>query len=81
MIEEDTAEKLASSVSERQNQLIRKFCEEAGFILSQATDYDLAFHMKEALCGRFEEECESSIVVVATTRHLNKLLKERWARK
>ncbi len=66
--------------SELQDALLRKYCAEAETLLAQAPDYDTAFRLKQALCERFQSECESSIVVAAAKVHLDNLLKTRWKR-
>jgi hypothetical protein len=67
--------------SEKQQELIRKYCAEADSVLSGAADYDSALHLKESLCKRFQNECDSSLVVAATSLHLDSMLKERWGSK
>ena len=34
--------------------------------------------MGESLCARFQEECESELVVSATRKFIHNLLKRRW---
>ena len=69
-----------SARSEKQEDLVRKYCAEAESILAEATDYDSAARLKDSLCRRFHDECESSLVVAALELHLDSLLKQRWRR-
>jgi hypothetical protein len=69
-----------SAKSEKQEELIRKYCAEADSVLAGAPDYDSAMRLKESLCKRFQNECDSSLVVAATNLHLDNLLKRRWGR-
>jgi hypothetical protein len=64
--------------SDKQTTLIRRFCEEAERALDEASDYTAALHLKESLCQRFREECDSSLVVNATRQYLDEVLKKRW---
>jgi hypothetical protein len=70
-----------SGKSEKQEELIRKYCAEADSVLAGAPDYDSAVRLKEKLCKRFQSECDSSLVVAAASLHLDNLLKQRWATK
>jgi hypothetical protein len=67
--------------SEKQEGLIRKYCAEADSVLADAPDYDSAVLLKDSLCNRFQKECDSSLVVAATTLHLDNLLRLRWGRR
>jgi len=69
-----------SGRSEKQEDLIRKYCAEAESVLAEAHDYNSAVRLKDSLCRRFQNECDSSLVVVATKIHLDNLLKKRWGR-
>jgi hypothetical protein len=64
--------------SPKQDELIRRYCEEAEAVLSSAADYSSAIRMKESLCERFEKECDSKLVVSATKQFIDSLLKQRW---
>ena len=70
-----------SGKSEKQEELIRRYCAEAVSLLAEAPDYESAVRLKESLCKRFQSECDSSLVVAATSLHLEKVLKQRWHRK
>jgi len=58
--------------------LIRKYCAEAEERLNAAADYSSALRLKESLCARFQEECESSLVVSATRQYIDAVLRQRW---
>jgi hypothetical protein len=64
--------------STKQDELIRRYCEEAEKVLSAAADYPSAVRMKHSLCDRFEKECDSKLVVSATKQFIDNLLKHRW---
>lgn len=64
--------------SEKQEDLIRKYCSEVDALIAGAPDYHSAVRLKEFLCSRFQSECDSSMVVAATTLHVEKRLEERW---
>lgn len=60
--------------SRKQEQLVRKYCEEAVPALATAGDYPAALRMKDSLCDRFEKECDSELVVFAARRYIHNLL-------
>jgi len=62
----------------RQEELIRDYCEEADALLSTAQDYPSAVRMKQSLCARFQEECDSALVVSAASQFIDNVLKKRW---
>lgn len=64
--------------SPKQEELIRRYCEEAKTVLSSAANYPSAVRMKQSLCERFEKECDSKLVVSATKQFIEDLLKQRW---
>ncbi len=64
--------------SERQDELIRKYCSEAERLLSEAEDYASSVRLKDSLCERFQKECESSLVVAATRQYLEGVIRDRW---
>ena len=64
--------------SEKQAELVRKYCGEAELLLNKATDYATALQLKESLCKQFQNECDSSLVVTATRNYLEAMIKERW---
>jgi len=64
--------------SPKQEELIRRYCEEAEKVLSSAANYPSAVRMKQSLCERFEKECDSKLVVSATKLFIENLLKQRW---
>ncbi len=59
-------------------ELINRYCGEAEERLSAASDYRTALRLKETLCARFQEECESSLVVNATRQYIDAVLRKRW---
>lgn len=73
-------ERNISEKSGKQEELIRKYCAEADSALAGAPDYDSAIRLKESLCERFQNECDSTLVVAATTLHLDNLLRRRWGK-
>ena len=61
--------------------LITKYCAEVEEKLNEATDYATALGLKETLCSRFQEECESSLVVSATRQYIDTVLRNRWGKR
>jgi AAA+ superfamily predicted ATPase len=72
------SEILGIEEAERQNILIRRYCEEAEKIIEDAPDYTAAVRLKESLCRRFAEECDSELVVNATSQYLDRVLSKHW---
>jgi hypothetical protein len=68
----------APESSEKQTQLVRRYCAEAERLLNEATDLATALQLKESLCEQFQKECDSSLVVTATRQYLDVIIKERW---
>jgi hypothetical protein len=62
----------------KQEELIRRYCEEAEALLSSAEDYPSAVRMKQSICKRFQEECDSELIVHATGQFIDNLIKTRW---
>jgi len=60
------------------SELIARYCAEAEETLNAAPDYGSALRLKETLCSRFQEECESSLVVNATRQYIDAVLRNRW---
>lgn len=72
-------EEMSSGQSSRkQNELIQRYCEEAASLLATAQDYASAVRLRTVLCERFRIECDSTLVVSATTQYIDDLLKKRW---
>jgi hypothetical protein len=67
-----------SENSEKQEELIRRYCAEAENEIAKAPDYASAKRLKESLCARFEQECESRLIIGAISQHLENLLKQLW---
>ena len=65
-------------VDENQAHLIRRYCAAAEEILHGAQDYASAVRLKESLCDHFTAECDSELVVRATSQYLDRVLNERW---
>ena len=64
--------------STKQDELIRRYCEEAEALLSSAEDYPSAVRMKQSICERFQKECDSELIVHATGQFIDNLIKTRW---
>ncbi len=64
----------------RQDELIRRYCEEAGSLFTAAPDLPTALRLKDELCNRFQKECDSELVVTATMHYIDNLLHHRWGR-
>jgi hypothetical protein len=64
--------------SEKQEELIRRYCAEAEKELAKAPDYASALRLKESMCSRFEQECESGLIIGAIRQHLGNAMKQLW---
>jgi hypothetical protein len=62
----------------RQEELIHRYCEEAESLLSSAEDYPSAVRMKQSICERFQKECDSELIVHATSQFIDNVIKARW---
>ncbi len=67
-----------SENSEKQEALIRGYCADAEKEIAKAPDYASAILLKESLCVRFEQECESGLIIGAIRQHLENALKQLW---
>jgi hypothetical protein len=74
----DMVERPYPEGSERQNDLLRKYCTEAERLLSEAADFATAIQLKDSLCEQFQRECESSLVIAATREYLEGVIRKRW---
>ena len=61
-----------------QVELIRSHCEEAKALMERAPDYASAVRVGESSCKRLERECESSLIVTASRKYIQNLMRERW---
>ncbi len=68
----------ATGSSRKQDELVQRYCEEAASLLASVEDYAAAVRLKTVLCERFRRECDSTLVVSATTQYINELLRKRW---
>ncbi len=64
--------------SMKQDELIQRYCEEAASLLASVEDYAAAVRLKTVLCERFRKECDSTLVISATTQYIDELLRKRW---
>ncbi len=64
----------------RQDELIRRYCEEADSLLRAAPDLPTALRLKDELCDRFQRECDSELIVTATMHYIDDLLLHQWGR-
>jgi hypothetical protein len=57
---------LVSTTPDPQQDLLRTYCSQAEELLKTATSAEQAREMSERICGQFQNECESSLVINAT---------------
>ena len=63
---------------ELQNRLVRDFCRKAQALIGTAGSESEALRIKEEQCSRFEEECDSTLLVNAARHNIDDMIRERW---
>ena len=58
--------------------LLTRFCQEAEGLLKGATDYASALRLRDEVCGRFQKECHSGLIVNATREYLMQIITHTW---
>ncbi len=58
--------------------LIREFCSEARTQLEQVQDKEEAVKLSRDICTRLAGKCSSTLVLSATFKYMQRLLRERW---
>lgn len=61
-----------------QTDLVARYCEEAEQLLADATDYESALRLRDEVCGRFQNECRSALIVNATRDYLTQIISHTW---
>jgi len=64
-----------------QQELLRRYCKEAEALLTKATDMNDASRIKEEACERFQQECNSSLLVNATKDYIDQIIARMWQNK
>ncbi len=62
----------------KQDELVRRYCAEAETLLAAAPDYPAAVRLKEALCTRFERECDSQLIISAVKQFISEHIRKHW---
>ena len=70
----------AARTNERQEDLLRRYCDQAEAALRDAKDFASAKRIGDELCDRFAQECTSSMIVHATRTYLDELINHRWGK-
>jgi hypothetical protein len=61
-----------------QLELVREYCSEAGERILMARSRADATDIKEQLCDRFRQECESDLIINATSAYLDEIIIRHW---
>ena len=61
-----------------QEDLLSRYCLEAEQLLAEATDYESALRLRDEVCSRFEQECQSSLIATGTREYLTQIISRRW---
>ncbi len=61
-----------------QHKLMREYCSEAEGRITIATSRAEAMRIKEEWCNRFRQECESKLLVNATSAYLDEIITHMW---
>jgi len=46
--------------------------------LKSATDHDSALRLRDEVCGRFQKECHSGLIISATREYLTQIITHTW---
>lgn len=61
-----------------QSELLARYCQEAERLLADAPTYESALKLRDDLCARFRQECQSSLIVNATHEYLTQIIGRTW---
>ena len=61
-----------------QHELVREYCSEAEAHIMIARSRADAMRIKEEWCKRFSQECESRLLINATSAYLDEIIGEQW---
>lgn len=61
-----------------QEDLLNRYCLEAEKLLAEATDYASALKLRDEVCARFQQECQSSLIANGTREYLTQIISRRW---
>lgn len=65
--------------SERQEDLLARYCSEAEGLILAAKDAREAQEIRDRLCKRFQEECNSQLIVNATRAYADHIITHIWS--
>lgn len=61
-----------------QHELVREYCREAKGRIMIARSRADAMRIKEECCKRFSQECESELLINATSAYLDEIITRMW---
>jgi hypothetical protein len=61
-----------------QHELVREYCREAEGLIIKARSRSEAISIKNESCTRFKQECESELLVNATSAYLDEIIAQHW---
>jgi len=61
-----------------QSELLTRYCQQAERLLAEAPSYESALKLRDDLCARFRQECQSSLIVNATHEYLTQIISRTW---
>jgi hypothetical protein len=62
-----------------QEQLLRAYCDEAENLLRQSASLQEALTIRDDVCERLREECESTMVFQGAKEYLTGIIRNRWS--
>lgn len=62
-----------------QEQLLRAYCDEAETLLQESASREEAYRIRDAVCERLREECESTMVFQGAKEYLTGIIRNRWS--
>ena len=61
-----------------QHELVREYCREAEGRITIARSRADTVRIKEEWCNRFQRQCESELLINATSRYLDEIIARQW---
>jgi hypothetical protein len=65
-------------VERAQEDLVRRYCQEAEARLAHARDLGEALKIRDEVCALLESECSSSIIAVGARAYLKSIIEQEW---
>jgi hypothetical protein len=61
-----------------QHELVHEYCKKAEGRIKLARSHGEAIKIKEEWCNRFRRECESDLLINATSAYLDAIIRRQW---